>query len=37
MIEWAELIDELIPPQAKKISIEKNLEKGFDYRKITIE
>lgn len=37
MIEWAELIAELIPPHAKKITIEKNLEKGFDYRKITIE
>lgn len=37
MIEWAELISELIPSNARKITIEKNLEKGFDYRKITIE
>lgn len=37
MIEWAELIKEIIPEDAKKITIEKNLEKGFDYRKITIE
>lgn len=37
MIEWAELISELIPPNAKNITIEKNLQKGFDYRKITIE
>ena len=36
IIEWAELIKELIPANAKNITIEKNLEKGFDYRKITI-
>lgn len=36
MVEWAELIRELIPADAKNITIEKNLEKGFDYRKITI-
>lgn len=37
IIEWAELISELVPPGAKHISIEKNPEKGFDYRKIIIE
>ena len=37
IIEWAELIEEIIPENAKNITIEKNLEKGFDYRKITIE
>lgn len=37
MIEWAELISDLIPQNAKNITIEKNLQKGFDYRKITIE
>lgn len=37
IIEWAELIAELIPAQAKSITIEKNLERGFDYRKIIIE
>jgi tRNA threonylcarbamoyladenosine biosynthesis protein TsaE len=36
IIEWAELIEELIPENASHITIEKNLEKGFDYRKITI-
>lgn len=36
MVEWAELISELIPQNAKAITIEKNLQKGFDYRKITI-
>lgn len=37
IIEWAELILEIIPEYAKKITIEKDLEKGFDYRRITIE
>ena len=36
IIEWAELIEELIPDDAKSITIKKDLEKGFDYRKITI-
>lgn len=36
-VEWAELIMELIPDDAVWIKIEKDLEKGFDYRKITIE
>lgn len=37
MIEWAELIREIIPDTAKRITIEKNLEKGYNYRKIVIE
>lgn len=36
-IEWADLIREIIPAKHTRIEIEKNLEKGFDYRKITIE
>lgn len=36
LIEWAELIGELIPDNAKHITIEKDLTKGFDYRKIII-
>lgn len=36
LIEWAELIGELLPEEAVPILIEKDLEKGFDYRKITI-
>ncbi|MDE6220924.1 MAG: tRNA (adenosine(37)-N6)-threonylcarbamoyltransferase complex ATPase subunit type 1 TsaE, partial [Lachnospiraceae bacterium] len=36
IIEWAKRIRELIPTQARDITIEKNLEKGFHYRKITI-
>ncbi len=35
-VEWATLIEELIPEDAIWIDIEKDLEKGFDYRKITI-
>lgn len=37
LIEWAELISEIIPKEHISVTIEKNLEKGFDYRKITIE
>lgn len=36
MIEWANLIEEILPPKRKEITIEKDLEKGFDYRRITI-
>lgn len=37
LIEWAELIEELLPLERTAIRIEKDLEKGFDYRKITVE
>ena len=41
LIEWANLIDDLmeeIPDgKLKRVTIEKNPEKGFDYRKITVE
>ncbi len=36
IIEWAGLIEEILPPNRKEIRIEKDLEKGFDYRRITI-
>ena len=36
LIEWAELIDEILPENYTRIIIEKDLEKGFDYRKITV-
>lgn len=36
MIEWANLIEEILPEKRKDIIIEKDLEKGFDYRRITI-
>lgn len=37
LIEWASLVEEIIPETAIEIRIEKELEKGFDYRKITVE
>lgn len=37
IIEWAELIREILPTNCKTVTIEKDLEKGFDYRRITIE
>ena len=37
LIEWAQLIEEILPQSVISIKIEKNPEKGFDYRKITIE
>ncbi len=36
LIEWAELIGEILPDKRVDISIEKDLSCGFDYRKITI-
>ena len=37
LIEWPENVEGYLPDEVKKIKIEKNLEKGMDYRKITIE
>lgn len=37
LIEWSTLIQEILPEDAIHITIEKNLEKGFDYRRIQIE
>ena len=37
LIEWSSLIPDLIPENAIRISIEKDMEKGFDYRNINIE
>ena len=37
LIEWAELIEEIRPEKRIEVTIEKDLEKGFEYRKITIE
>ena len=36
LIEWAELIEEILPEDRISITIEKDLSKGFDYRRITI-
>ncbi len=37
LIEWAGLIEEILPEHRTTVTIEKDLEKGFDYRKITVE
>jgi tRNA threonylcarbamoyladenosine biosynthesis protein TsaE len=37
LIEWAELIEEILPENRISITIEKDLSRGFDYRRITIE
>ncbi len=37
LIEWANLIEEILPGEYREIRITKDLEKGFDYRKIEIE
>lgn len=37
LIEWANLIEELLPRSRREITIEKNPEKGYDYRRITVQ
>ena len=37
LIEWSNLIEEILPDHVIQVKIEKNLEHGFDYRKITVE
>lgn len=37
LIEWANLIEEIMPDKHGVITILKDLQKGFDYRKIIIE
>lgn len=37
LIEWANLIEEILPGERFAITIEKDLNRGFDYRKITVE
>ena len=36
LIEWAELVKEILPANVKWIKIEKSLVQDFDYRKITV-
>lgn len=36
LIEWASRISNLLPDDCKDITIEKDFEQGFDYRKIVI-
>ena len=37
LIEWANLIEEILPEERFAITIEKDLNQGFDYRKIIVE
>ncbi|MBR6527235.1 MAG: tRNA (adenosine(37)-N6)-threonylcarbamoyltransferase complex ATPase subunit type 1 TsaE [Lachnospiraceae bacterium] len=37
LIEWSTLIEEIIPETAIHVTIEKDVEQGFDYRRITVE
>lgn len=37
LVEWGSLIEELLPEDTVYITIEKDLEKGFDYRKVIIQ
>ena len=37
LIEWANLIEEILPLPRTEIVIEKDLDQGFEYRRITIE
>ena len=37
LIEWANLIEEILPERRTAIIIEKDLQEGFEYRRITIE
>lgn len=37
LVEWADLIEEILPRRRTRVLIEKDLEQGFDYRRITVE
>ncbi len=37
LVEWAEIIEELLPEETIRIRIKKDLSKGFDYREIEID
>ena len=37
LIEWADLIEEILPDRYHRITIEKDPGRGFEYRRITIE
>ncbi len=36
LVEWASRIPTLLPQKVYRVCIEKDLEKGFDYRKISV-
>ena len=37
LIEWSQLIEEILPEHVTSVTIEKDVEKGFDYRRIRVE
>ena len=37
LIEWAELIRDILPEKRIEVTIEKDLTQGFDYRRITVQ
>ena len=37
IMEWADLVGEIIPEDAKRVAIEKDLSRGVYYRRITVE
>lgn len=37
LIEWGNLIEELLPERYVRITVEKDSEQGFDYRRITLQ
>ena len=37
LIEWSGLIEEILPERVTEVTIEKDLEKGFDFRRIRVE
>lgn len=37
LIEWSQLIPEILPEQVIRIRIEKDLDKDFDYRRISVD
>lgn len=37
LIEWSQLVEEILPEHRVEVTIEKDLKRGFDYRKITVE
>jgi len=36
LVEWAEMIDELMPPETIRVQITKDLSQGEDFRRITV-
>ena len=37
LVEWADLVEEILPEDTIRVTIKKDLSKGVDYRKIVIE